>query len=327
MYLSREQQRLAEEHKGDCPPIEEFLETIKDYGVPLASDILHNAYRRAVFGLKYDETSHRNFRYGDSYALVSGNLLRRLVKSGGSTSEKNLQEIYGINTKYPFDRSVYADLDSTYANQLMALDAKEVADYGLRRFLLNDFAQARPKFRYKSAEILWKIMHSEVSPFRSRYNFNYKNGEESIYGNCKDSEAYFLMAASENWSDMQIYTFENENNQPIIIQKGGNGTKSTTAINLVDLNINGIYVPRGTLLGIEHDYDIRAQVDEKKFPVSGIKSILPLRLTFWSIPRNEVEIAFQDHWRNFVHSFAPSYEHTELPTLEFLAQGKKELQL
>jgi len=300
---------LGEERLGTaCGEIVKFCET---NGIPLSKRM--RGYLTGE-GVKTE-------RYGSEYTLASGHLIRTITRAEGDGSRL---EVFGLGygNQFELEGEISAELaqDRSLSDERIR-DLVELEMFEIMR---------DPRGRYPGILKLESLADVEMSEsaglfldlcgqcFRkldgSGKNPSFERSNRGRYLFCSDSEFYMAARLSERIDGADSTVFF-DGDKPIFFQKTGRFKTSygkegdgfvtnATAITLCPVEVNGIVLPSGTLVGLETNIDeggesyVRKEGDQR-YGIERIKGIMPLRLSIFAVDESEQERAFGSHYTKF----------------------------
>lgn len=179
-------------------------------------------------------------------------------------------------------------------------------------------------FSSEGASLLWKILRSTVHPeHNSEHHFSYDKTSKVRWDKGLGFEKYFTEVLLEDQhqpkSDTNSIVYQ-DSGIPLFYRLPNVNADNTEnrydgsiALSLQDITVNGIFVPSGTLVGIESEI-ISENSETRVLSTDSIKSVFPLRLSLFSLPPSEARVSFGDLYREYERN------KSVVPTLENFKQ-------
>lgn len=292
--------KLLEDEKIVSPVVEAF----KKCGYPL---------NRQLVNMLNEGKEHQGGRKGSGYTQASRHLASYLRRK---RSNKDIRI---------FDDAIIDRLEDflDYESE-EEIDLKSKIDIGKLHEALNEIETEEGRL---IAEIIVSIFDPKTP-----------DGDETILsspkkeikiGTCTTSEVYFFHYFEEGifsfneWAQMNILV--DENNNPIMVEKVNIG-ESHSAITLTDCIVNGVKIPKGSLVGIKYDDNIeKIQIDKggSKIQIKDCEGFEFLRFTTLVVSPENRERAFGEHFE--FQKFNSMNGYDTLSIDEVLTQQKRRL--
>lgn len=309
---------------------------------PVCSEVLNSAESLGVpLNMQVSELLNEgNTRYGNGFALASGKVIRALAENGAE-SDAVYSEIFGIDTNKEYDDiekyvlEQEPDLSDEDRRKVVLEELSEVSVDPKVFYNLDRIKKDKPNFENNGAELFWGFLEEAVTSEKG-LGVEIPFKESVKWGNCKDSEYYMASTLPEGSmgrnAGARCVVYVDEENKPVIYQKSGEYKieineefSNATAINLVPITVNGVTLPPGTLLGISGELDKSdlKKPEDQVVPLKKIQGVFPLRLTAFSLPREDAKLAFAEHYTNFSVSYGkqtPELQDFEKAAIDVVAK-------
>ncbi len=314
--------------KKISPPCREFLNFLDKNEIPLADHIREVAEGTSI-----------NTRHGNEFSQASGKIIRRVCAH--QPGEILRLRSFGLNYAeieddiIDFIKSQDEELSPFEVDRLVELEMEELPRNPKGFYDQMNSLEADQEFNHQGTELLVSLLKDSINPQETTPKTTELDYEPTYKFNiCKDSEFYLSASIEpkfrrENAASVLVYY---DDSGPLILQKTGRykinhkpnykekGSSNSTAVTLRPIVVNGIKLPPGTLVGpamTEKAESLVESPNDNALPISELKGIHPLRLTIFSLPPEEQEATFGEHYKDFDETLKGwTYQRRDLPTIE-----------